>query len=187
MNWNDSTYILCENVMFSLCHCHLTLVWLQQQMLTKGKTRLQNERLHVTIFVCWTIGQNVPKIASKQKHNNERAIKVASTPGQLCLLIKQGIMGLQGGSHYRPLEESSSRCLFVSQSSRSGILDGLHMAVGHEAALIKSIPLPFLLRFILPEFSPHPNTQLKTYSSVHIYWNSCSLNPFVGFGEIVTK
>lgn len=143
--------------------------------------------LQVTIFVCWTIGQKVPKIASKQKPNNERAIKVASTPGQLCLLIKQGIMGLQGGSHYRPLEESSGRCLFVSQSSRSGILDGLHMAVGHEAALIKSIPLPFLLRFILPEFSPHPNTQLKTYSSIHIYWNSCSLNPFVGFGEIVTK
>jgi len=59
-------------------------------------------------------------------------------------------MGLKGGSHYRPLEESSGRCLFVSQSSRSGIPDGLHMAVGHEAALIKSIPLPFLLRFILP-------------------------------------
>lgn len=92
---------------FILCHCHLTLV-------TNSNTTVQDEYVCTSLFVCWTVGQNVPKIASKQKHNNERAIKVASNPGQLCLLIKQGIMGLQGGSHYRPLEESSGRCLFVS-------------------------------------------------------------------------
>lgn len=149
--------------MFLLCHCHLTLVWSQQQKLSNSNTRLQNEYVCTSLFVCWTVGLDIPKIASKQKHNNERAIKVASTPGQLCLLIKQGIMGLQGGSHYRPLEESSGRCLFVSQSSHSGILNGLHMAVGHVAALIKSIPLPFLLRFILPTLSPHPNILQKSY------------------------
>ncbi len=107
-------FFKCENVMFLLCHYHLTLFWSQQQNLTNSNTRLQNESVCTSLFVCWTVGQNVSKIASKQKHNNERAIKVASTPGQLCLLIKQGIMGLQGGSHYRPLEESSGRCRFVS-------------------------------------------------------------------------
>lgn len=175
----DSTLVLLHVKYHLLHHCHLPHVWSQQ-----GKHMTEYISIPLYLFV----RQKVPKLASKQKHNNERAIKVASTPGQLCLLIKQGIMGLQEGSHYRPLEESSRRCLFVSQSSHSGVLDGLHMAVGHEAALIKSTPLPFLLRFILPEFSPYPNTRLKTYSSVHLYiGNSCSLNPFVGFWEILPK
>lgn len=97
------------------------------------------------------------KSAFKRKKLNEsKAFKVAPTSGQHHSLIKQGITGLHRDSHYRPLEESSGGCLFVSQSSRCTVLNGLHVAVGHEAALIKSIPLPFLFTKI--HFPPSANS-----------------------------
>lgn len=109
------------------------------------------------------------------------------TSGQHHSLIKQGITGLHRDSHYRPLEESSGGCLFVSQSSRCTVLNGLHVAVGHEAALIKSIPLPFLFTKIPPPPQvPPPMKRVKIYSytnsSVHVA-NICLLI----LGKIETK
>lgn len=69
---------------------------------------------------------------------NKRATELAESQGQLQSLIKQGIMGLYGDYHYRPLYESSTN-IFVPLSSCSMILCGLHVAAGHEAAFIKSI------------------------------------------------
>lgn len=123
---------------------------------------------------------------SALKKNESKAFKVAPTSGQHHSLIKQGITGLHRDSHYRPLEESSGGCLFVSQSSRCTVLNGLHVAVGHEAALIKSIPLPFLFTKI--PFPPSATSSEKG-KNILIYKQlcTCSKYPFVDFREDCDK
>lgn len=113
----------------------------------------------------WTLLERA--ITPKKDRNKRGALKeyskVAQTSGQHHGLIKQGITGLHQDSYYRPLEESSGGCVFVSQSSHSTVLKGLHVAVGHETALIKSVPLPFLFPKIsfAPECSTFWNAKVK--------------------------
>lgn len=95
---------------------------------------------------------------------------MAPTSGQHHSLIKQGITGLHRDSHYRPLEESSGGCLFVSQSSHCTVLNGLHVAVGHEAALIKSIPFPFSL--YKDSFSPKCHLLWRAVVKIYSYTSS---------------
>lgn len=56
-----------------------------------------------------TSGQKItPTEPPNNNCENKRATELAESQGQLQSLIKQGIMGLYGDYHYRPLYESST-------------------------------------------------------------------------------
>lgn len=53
--------------------------------------------------------KNTQTLSQKNNCENKRATELAESQGQHQSLIKQGIMGLYGDYHYRPLHESSAK------------------------------------------------------------------------------
>lgn len=67
-------------------------------------------RLQLTLVKSFSLSgqENTQTLPPNNNCENKRATELAESQGQLQSLIKQGIMGLYGDYHYRPLYESST-------------------------------------------------------------------------------
>lgn len=86
----------------------------------------------VSVLICLFHSVHDVLLRLKESH------KLGQLQGRRSTFIKQGIMGLVRCSHYRPLEESQGES-FCAPRSHQRVFDGLHVATGRAAALIKSI------------------------------------------------